>query len=192
MSSVNPYAPPGAMVGDVRDTQQYQEPKFWSASGRIGRLRYLAYTTGGYLVYLAALMVIGIVAALSGQPMLIGGAAILLLIPYIVFTWLTLIQRTHDMGWSGWASLAVLIPLAALIWVFKGGTEGENDYGAPPPPNTTGVKILAFGIPVFVGMIGILAAISIPAYQQYTMRAKAAAEAQRHAVPPAPQPGQQQ
>ena len=190
MSSVNPYAPPGAAVGDVLGAQNYQEPKFWSASGRVGRLRYLAYTTGGYLVYLAALLVVGLVAGLAGMPMLIGAAAILLLVPYLVFTWMTLIQRSHDMGWSGWTTLAIFIPLAALIWVFKGGTEGENDYGAPPPPNTTAVKVLAFGIPVIVMIIGMLAAISIPAYQDYTRRAKAAAEAQRNA-PPAPQQEQQ-
>ena len=54
--------------------------------------------------------------------------------------------------------------------VFKGGTEGSNDHGAPPPPNTTGVRILALVLPILY-FIGILAAIAIPAYAEYTRRA---------------------
>jgi Tfp pilus assembly major pilin PilA len=48
----------------------------------------------------------------------------------------------------------------------------------PPPnrltlPNTRAVKILAWVFPAFF-VLGIVAAIALPAYQQYVMRAKAA------------------
>jgi len=74
------------------------------------------------------------------------------------------------MNWTGWTVLLTLIPLVALVWVFKAGSPGSNDYGAPPPPNTTGVKILAFLMPA-IAIIGILAAIAIPAYVEYQRRA---------------------
>ena len=56
-------------------------------------------------------------------------------------------------------------------WLFKGGTQGENNYGNPPPPNTTGVKILALLLPI-IALIGIAAAIALPAYQQYVNQAQ--------------------
>ena len=77
------------------------------------------------------------------------------------------------MNLSGWFSLLALIPLVGLVWVFKGGTPGANRFGAPPPPNTLGVKIIACVFPL-IFVIGILAAIALPAYQQYTVKARAA------------------
>ena len=48
--STNPYAAPRAAVSDVEVAQEYQEIRIWSPSGRIGRLRYLAYGTGSILL----------------------------------------------------------------------------------------------------------------------------------------------
>jgi hypothetical protein len=58
----------------------------------------------------------------------------------------------------------ILIPLVGLIWVFEAGTRGRNDYGRPPPPNTTAVRLGVFLFPAIM-VIGILAAIALPAYQ---------------------------
>ena len=96
--------------------------------------------------------------------------AVALYMAALVFSVITAIQRSHDMDWSGWTVLLTLIPLVGLIWVFKPGSAGANSYGAPPPPNTTGVKILALLLPAIV-IIGILAAIAIPAYVDYQNRA---------------------
>jgi uncharacterized membrane protein YhaH (DUF805 family) len=93
---------------------------------------------------------------------------------YLVCSALFLIKRAHDMDWSGWTALIGLIPLVGLIFVFKRGSPGPNRYGLPPPPNTLGVKILAMVFP-FVVVLGIAAAIAIPAYQGYKARAAAAA-----------------
>jgi uncharacterized membrane protein YhaH (DUF805 family) len=178
MSAVNPFTPPRAAVDDVQSAPtEFSEPRVWSTRGRVGRLRYLSYTMVGSLVFMG---VAGVLAALVG-PMV--GAVIMGLayIPLIVLAVFTLIQRSHDMGWSGWASLLAFIPLVGLIWVFKAGTPGENRFGAPPKPNTTGVKVGASLILV-VFLLGILAAIALPAYQQYVMRAKAA---QMQSQPPA-------
>jgi uncharacterized membrane protein YhaH (DUF805 family) len=175
MSAVNPYTPPRAAVADVDDdSEQGTQPvKFFSSQGRIGRLRYLAYLTFGYFLVIAASMVVGGVAGVLGagrMAALLGG---LIAIPFLVYWVLVTIQRSHDMGWNGWTWLLILIPIVGLIWIFKGGTPGRNDYGLPPPPNTTAIRIGAFLFPVIM-LIGILAAIALPAYQQYTMRAKAA------------------
>jgi uncharacterized membrane protein YhaH (DUF805 family) len=164
--SSNPYTPPRAAVSDVQSEQEYQEVRMWSAKGRLGRLRYLAYFTGAYLI-LGAIMA-GVNAAASET---VAGAIFLLLYAVaIVFGILVAIQRSHDMDWSGWTVLLQLIPLVGFIWVFKRGTEGPNNYGLPPPPNTLGVKILGVLLPV-IFLIGIMAAIAIPAYVQYTQRA---------------------
>jgi uncharacterized membrane protein YhaH (DUF805 family) len=170
MSSVNPFEPPRAVVEDVRsEPVEFQPVKVWSARGRVGRLRYLAYFMAGSLV---AGMAEGIMMKLVGPD---GHwiALLLVYIPFVVLWILTTIQRSHDMNWSGWTWLLTIIPFVALIWVVGKGTEGENEYGAPPPPNTWGVKLLAFLFPLAF-VLGILAAVSLPAYQDYVKRSKAA------------------
>jgi uncharacterized membrane protein YhaH (DUF805 family) len=164
--SSNPYAAPRAAVSDVEVEQEYQEVRFWAAGCRIGRLRYLAYGTGSILL---AGAIGGVLAAIL--PGSLGAiVAVALYIAAVVFSVITAIQRSHDMDWSGWTVLLTLIPFVALIWVFKPGSAGANSHGAPPPPNTTGIKILAFVLPA-IAIIGILAAIAIPAYVDYQKRA---------------------
>jgi len=176
MSAVNPYMPPRAQVADVLDpASEYQPVKIFSWRGRIGRLRYLAYSALGYFAMFVAAMVLGIVAAVSAQPAFVALIPLLVTVPYFAFLVMLSVQRSHDMGWSGWSTLLLIVPLAPLVWVFNRGCDGENRYGAPPPPNTLGVKLGALALPVvMIVFIGILAAVAIPAYQQYTIRAKAA------------------
>jgi uncharacterized membrane protein YhaH (DUF805 family) len=170
--SANPYTPPQAQVADI-DSDEVQEIKMWSAAGRIGRLRYLAYTSAGSLIVALLAMVLSAALGPAG-----GVIALVLYVPLAVFSIMKGIQRSHDMDWSGWMLLLSIIPVVGLIWIFKSGTSGSNRFGASPPPNTTGVKLLAFILPV-VAIIGILAAIAIPAYQQYTLRAEQAQESQQ-------------
>ncbi len=103
--------------------------------------------------------------------MLIG---ILFYIPLFAVGFIMAIRRVHDMGYSGWLSLLILVPLVNLWFLFAPGTQGPNEYGPPPVKNTTGVIIAAFSPILLSVVIGILAAISIPAYQAYMMKAKAA------------------
>jgi uncharacterized membrane protein YhaH (DUF805 family) len=173
-STANPYQPPQAKVEDVRGASGgYQPVRFWSAKGRVSRLQYLGYLMGGYLLLIPAGFVLGALGAAVGMGKSASLLGALLSIPYVVFSILMLIQRSHDMDWSGWTCLLAFIPFVALIWIFKAGTPGENRFGAPPPPNTTKVKILALLLPVVAG-IGIVAAVALPAYQGYVLRAKAA------------------
>lgn len=172
MSDMNPYAPPQAAVADVHDFGTEVQPvRLWSSQGRIGRLRLLAYLTGSYLLFaFAGGILAGVLAAVGGGRLTIV-AMVIGMIVYFAFTIFKAIQRAHDMGWGGWTVLALIIPLVALIWLLNPGTPGPNRFGAPPPPNTLGVKILGWMFPVIM-LVGVLAAIALPAYQDYAKRVK--------------------
>lgn len=176
MSTDNPYAPPRAAVADIdrSDDVGFQDVKAWSWRGRIGRLRYLAYNSAGYVLLLAASTVLAfITTSLGDKGAVVGIVTGLSILLYIVFVCLLTIQRSHDMNWSGWMSLLAFIPLVGLLWIFKAGSTGGNRFGGPPPPNPLSVKIFAMLMPA-VAAIGILAAVAIPAYSQYQQRAHAA------------------
>ena len=174
MNMPNPYAPPGSEVADVTAAHGgFQPVKFWPVNGRIGRLRFLAYSVGAYVLATIVAIIIGFAFGALGSTKLMALAPMLAVVVYFAVSFLVLIQRSHDMNLSGWFSLLALIPLVGLVWVFKGGSPGANRFGAPPPPNTLGVKIIACVFPLIM-VIGILAAIAIPAYQQYTVKARAA------------------
>lgn len=177
--SHNQYAPPNAHVADVARGSGFAELNFFSAQGRIGRLRYLAWATGASVLFNIAITGIGM--AMPGS-ILFTIASIIGIVVLIWFSALCAIKRCHDMNISGWWSLTSFIPIIALAWAFWPGTQGDNRFGPPPPPNTLGVRILGLLLPV-VFFIGILAAIAIPSYKQYTDRARAA---QSPAAPAAP------
>ena len=170
----NPFAPPRSRVEDVRTDGETQPVKLWSVQGRIGRLRVIAWTMLGYVVASIAGGVVGSVAGATGSDL----PLILMVLIYgivVVFGCLLIIQRCHDMNWSGWASLLAIIPFVGLIFWCIPGTPGSNNYGPPPPPNPRGMGWLA-ALPLLLAIIGIAAAIALPAYQSYAKRAAAAAQ----------------
>src|SRR5690606_17854755 len=84
------------------------------------------------------------------------------------------VQRLHDIGWSGWFLLRNLVPSVGsffpLVMLLYPGRPDATPFGPPQPPNSRAVKILA-ALWLLVPVIGILAAIALPAYQQYLHRA---------------------
>ena len=56
----------------------------------------------------------------------------------------------------------------------QGRHTGRESLGPPPPPNGWGVRILALAVPA-VMVIGIVAAIALPAYVDYAKRAQSGA-----------------
>lgn len=163
----SPYAPPRAAVGDTLPAFAALKP--FSSDGRIGRLRYLAWTMVLTLVTLG----IGSVFALFGFALissdstagliLVGLLAFILVVLLAIATVLFMIQRLHDIGWSGWLWLLTLVPFVGSIFPFVimvvPGNATANRYGPPAPPNTTAVKVLATLWLVFIalGFIGGLA-----------------------------------
>ena len=149
-----------------------------SVSGRLGRVRYIGYSVGMSLVFY---LFIGLGAALSaGADLGLLGAAITVaaVIGMVVVGVMLTIQRCHDFDVSGWLSLLLIVPVAPLVFWILPGTKGDNRFGAPTPPNSTGVVVLALILPLMF-FVGIIAAIALPAYQSYVERARMAQEVQQ-------------
>jgi len=161
-SPINPYQTPAAPVADAGDATQ--PVRLFSASGRIGRARYIAYGFGLYLLSMLA----GVVGArLFGEV-----GAVLATVAWVAMAVLGVmltIQRCHDFNVTGWLALLIVVPLANLAFLFIPGTDGPNRFGAPTPPNSVGVLVVAWLIPGIV-IAGMIAAIALPAYQAYLQR----------------------
>ena len=182
MNAQNPYMAPDASL--ELEQEEFYQPKIFSFKGRIGRLRYMAYGVGTYLILMAVFMPI------LGGTMLMGGTlaspgeagmSIVVMAAMGVF-YIALIvlsvsfgkRRLNDLNRSGWWMLLFIVPLVnflmAIYIVFFPGSSETNDFGAPAVANSLGVKILGWLMPVFF-FLGIFAAIAIPAYQDYLSRA---------------------
>ena len=158
---VSPYAPPQASVGE--NLPAFATLKPFSVEGRIGRLRYLAWTMALTLVILGVVLVlaipaVAIISADSTAGLIIGGlVAFILFIAVAVASIQFSVQRLHDIGWSGWLWLLNLVPFVGsffpLVIMVAPGTNIANRYGPPPPPNSTAVKVLSSLWVVFIAIV---------------------------------------
>lgn len=149
--AASPYAPPRAAVGD--DLPEFATLKVFTIHGRIGRLRYLAWTlalTVAMLVAAGIISTVGFAVATASPTIAIILGSLLgfaLFVALVVVSVQIGVQRLHDLGWSGWLYLLNLVPLVnsvfPILLLVLPGNAGANQYGAPPPPNSTAVKILA-------------------------------------------------
>lgn len=164
MTNQNPYVTPRAAVADA--PEQYQRVRIFSISGRIGRARYILYTMGLPMLIMFA---VGLLSAVVGE-----AGKVLIIVAWVAVIAVSImltIQRSHDFNMTGWFALLGLVPLVNLAFWFIPGTDGPNRFGAKTQPNGVGLLIAVWIVPVvFVG--GIIAAISIPAYQDYVKRAE--------------------
>jgi uncharacterized membrane protein YhaH (DUF805 family) len=159
-----------AEVGETYEAHMMQ------LHGRIGRIRYLAYQ-------FASSLLIGVLIAFLGAALnsislsFIAWLPILSLPLYFASLFIFGRRRLNDLGHSGWFILLTFIPIVNFVFglylVFARGDEANNEYGPPPNPTPTLVKIGGLIIPI-IFIVGILAAVAIPAYQQYQMKANAA------------------
>ncbi len=177
--TTNPYQAPASDVTQAHSNQPYQ-PNIFTAQGRIGRLRYLGYGMISYLCLIPIFALIGVSAGISGSTgesgepgiliFVLGGIAYLAL---IVFSFILAKRRLNDLNQSGWLSLLLFIPLVNIVvglWLlFAPGKKEQNNYGPYPVKNPIGIVILALIMPIAI--LGILAAVAIPAYQDYVERA---------------------
>jgi len=141
--AASPYAPPRAPVG--QDFPAVGELKVFSVQGRIGRLRYLAWSLALVAVgLLVAALCVGILSVSLVAGGLLGTVA---LVAFVVVSIQIGAQRLHDAGWSAWLLLLNLVPVVGsffpLLMMAVPGNTGPNRYGPPPPSNTPRVKILA-------------------------------------------------
>ncbi|AZC21104.1 DUF805 domain-containing protein [Pseudomonas sp. CMR5c] len=163
----SPYAPPQATVGDA--VPQYATLNVFSFEGRIGRLRYLAWTlvlTVALLAVIGAGALFGVITTAVLNSTLLMGLGILagavVFIGFIVVSIQISVQRLHDLGWSGWLWLLNFVPIVGsvfpLVLMVSPGSNVANRYGAPPPPNTTAVKVLSWMwvvllVAIIIGMV---------------------------------------
>jgi uncharacterized membrane protein YhaH (DUF805 family) len=168
----NPYSTPDASL-DAGQDDLYQ-PKILSFSGRIGRMRYLAYGIGLNFLLMAIMIPLGgATAAMGGEAGMSMIGMLVIGIFYVATIAVSVMfakRRLNDLNRSGWWFLLFLIPivnlLMAIYLVFFPGSDGSNNFGPAPKANSLGVMILGWSMPV-IFVVGILAAIAIPAYQNY-------------------------
>lgn len=165
----SPYASPMALVD--QDSDEVGELNIWGIEGRIGRMRYVAWS----MVFMFAMLPAVLVCALAFKvsPWLGGLLGIVAAIGAMVVGLQISIKRLHDIGWSGWLLLIGLIPLVGsifqLLTFVMPGSKGSNRFGAPPPANSKAVKVLFWVWIVFLvlGFIfGILGGIFAEALMQ--------------------------
>lgn len=163
-TAASPYASPLAMV--VQDDNEVGELNIWGLNGRIGRMRYVAWS----MVYTLALLPVMLICALAFKisTWLGGLLAIVAMIAAMIVGVQISVKRLHDIGWSGWLLLIALVPLVGsifqIITFVMPGTKGSNLYGPPPPENSQAVKVLfwiwialigaGFVIGIITGMLG--------------------------------------
>ncbi len=171
MSNQSPYAAPKATINDAQNLELYQ-PMVFSLTGRLGRLRYLAYNLGINAALFLVLIVISYLFLWnSREPFGIFTPALLgwifyfaIIINGIIFS----TRRLNDLNLSGWYSLFYILTFIPRLYseftgpivfsgivfmiflVFTKGNMNSNDYGATPPQNSLFVKILGIGLPVLL------------------------------------------
>ncbi|WEF32700.1 DUF805 domain-containing protein [Pseudoduganella chitinolytica] len=163
-----PAAPAGAV----------QVPRPFDLHGRIGRVRYLAYSFGAMIVLLLAAIVLGaLLGAIGAGPAVAAGLMQVLVGTLMAAANLVIARRRlHDMGKSGWWGVLLLVPLLNIVvtlWLALGkGDEGPNAFGPPPSPNSRAVIALAcIGPALFVGMVVYSA---VDAYKTFGERTRSA------------------
>ena len=168
----NPYTAPSADLSSVPDDGQTYMPRMFALGGRIGRVRYLAYNFS----YIGLMFCVGGLSALAGlvvHPAL-GVTTMMLLVPLLVLNFALHVRRLHDMNRSGLWSLFMLIPyisfIPGLYLLCRQGDAAVNEYGPVPGPNPRAMVLSATVALPAVAIAGMLAAIAIPAYQDYVKR----------------------
>ncbi|WP_426105022.1 DUF805 domain-containing protein [Massilia sp. TSP1-1-2] len=162
-SAASVYSPPASLGGIGGDWEEAETPPMFgfSLAGRMGRMRVLAYS----FPVMLSLAVVGIIAAVLvpaskalGLTLLVAGVP-----ACIWFSVRLMVLRMHDVNLSGkwlagafalmllggvlqnWIMLGVLFVVfwiaSMVIYCFIPGTDGENDYGEQPGPNSTLVNV---------------------------------------------------
>ncbi|MCW3149603.1 DUF805 domain-containing protein [Stutzerimonas stutzeri] len=162
----SPYAPPQATVSAPMASQG--ELRVFTIQGRIGRLRYLAWSLAVMFAVAGLVGIASIVMAISSTAGLVLMA--LLGIGAIVVNIQIGAQRLHDIGVSAWLLLLNLVPVLGafvpLLMIAIPGKTGPNRYGPPQPPNSFAVKLLS-GLWLLLVLVGIVLAITVPTVSQH-------------------------
>lgn len=178
MTSSNPYAAPKANL-ETPDAGGVDTTSPFSPKGRFARSTYLVYSIGITIVVWAAMAVFVGAGFMVGDFSSVGDGlgAVLFWIAYVavmVVGFIFAVRRLHDLNWSGWWAVAMIVPLVNIViaipLLFFRGTKGANKYGPPRPAPRWHAVVATLLFLVF--FVGIIAAVSIPTYVEYTKRAQ--------------------
>ncbi len=169
------YAAPTA---NLAGEEGFADTGMFSLNGRIGRVRWIAYMFGTFfLVSIGVGLVLALVT--MGNPEQLKRLDFVNSIASLAVFIIVSRRRLQDLGLGPVFLGLAIIPFINLYFffmmMFKRGDKGANEYGLEPSPNTRAVYALAWIIPAIM-VIGILAAVAIPAYQDYTGKSRANAE----------------
>lgn len=140
--TISPYATPKAIIEQELD--EVAELNIWGIKGRLGRMRFIAWSL---LLMLAMVPAMLFGTLIMQSSVMLGGFLLVvmgLLVSVVAIQFS--IKRLHDIGWSGWLLLISLVPVLGgifqLLILLIPGSNSSNRYGAPPPANSTAVKVL--------------------------------------------------
>ncbi len=153
------------------------------ASGRFSRRSYLAWNMLVGLIFMVIALVIALIIPGTSQAVVDGSMSVTAIIVFgilyivaIYYSIVFLIRRLHDRDHSGWLALLIIVPfvniLFALYVLLAPGNTGSNQFGQPRP--TRGWETFFAVLYILVFVIGVLAAIMMPSYQNYVERAQQA------------------
>lgn len=178
--NINPYHAPKTIM-ENHEHDEYDTTPFYRASGRIGRVRYLAYGMIYWLCFFPVvilalfLVMLGILVSYEFSMALSILMYILMVVAVMYSTVVLTIRRLNDLNRSGWYALLWVVPIIQVFfWFYLILAQGDahvNDYGLPAKPPNVLLKITALALPVFL-FVGTMAAV--PAYQEYVIKTKIA------------------
>lgn len=159
----NPYAAPRA--GQELQFAPASEARLLSWNGRLGRVRFVAYSLLGIPLTILFLLLIGIAAGVSGLRPFLDREAIAMALSWLLLATPLLVlaattrRRLHDFDLSSWWALMLLFPIFQFVFLIyllvAPGTPGANRFGASPPPPDFGIKLgVALGCALLSGFIG--------------------------------------
>ncbi len=173
METSNPYQPPQSDLSATPGGEEYQDRPWYSPSGRLGRARYFLSSVGYYLLFVLTMALMSALAGSLNTQQVMPLLMVPAFLAYAIFSLFLAIKRIHDLDWSAWLLLLLLVPLVNLVMtlllLFKSGSDGVNRFGAPARPAKNAVLWVVLGL-IFIFVAGMIAATSIPAYQQYIAR----------------------
>ena len=161
MAHTNPYQTPKAPVAET--STQSQPVKVFSVSGRIGRVRYIAYTSAACFLFLT----LSAFTLSAGSELADRLFALAMVLAMLTMCVALSIQRCHDFNASGWLAMLFLVPAVNLALFAIPGSDGSNRYGPPTVPNSLGAILTACILPSIMVLIGVVLWVISAAMDSY-------------------------
>jgi uncharacterized membrane protein YhaH (DUF805 family) len=147
-------------VAPTIQTSESPQPRFFSLSQRLGRMRYFVYSLSGVVVCSILLLFIYLfcLALSPGLGKLFWDISFTLIknvvMPMIVIV--MTIRRLHDINAPGWWSVFIIIPFATCVLLLIPGSKTDNRFGPPPRENSMLVKATTFALPALLCFLFLL------------------------------------